>query len=136
MSRLPSSAMTFRALLALPIGLLAIVSTSCSSSEAALPPADLTIEVGNNYFKPQNATIKKGQTVEWVWKEGVHDVTSGTKTGADCIPDPDSKSTKFSSGDPVGPGSTWRHTFDTAGDYPYFCTPHCNLNQVGKVTVQ
>jgi plastocyanin len=123
--------MTFRALFALPIGLLAIVSASCSSSEAALPPADLTIEVGNNYFKPQTATIKTGQTVEWVWKEGVHDVTSGTKSGATCTGDG-----KFSSGDPVGPGSTWRKTFDTAGDFPYFCTPHCNLNQVGTVTVQ
>lgn len=122
--------MTFRALYALPLALLAIVSASCSSTAAAPAPADLTVEVGTNYFKPPMATIKKGQTVEWVWKEGVHDVTSGTKSGSTCTPDG-----KFSSGDPQGSG-TWRKTFDTAGDFPYFCTPHCSFNQVGTITVQ
>ena len=117
--------MKFRALV-LPIAML---SLSCSSSSEPLPPADLTIEIGNNYFRPQNPTIKKGQVVEWVWKEGAHDVTSGTRPSADCIPDG-----KFSSGDPQS-GGTWRHTFDTAGSFPYFCTPHCNLNQTGSVTV-
>ncbi|MGZ3424298.1 MAG: cupredoxin domain-containing protein [Polyangiales bacterium] len=122
--------MTFRALLALPLALLSFGSLSCSSSADAPAPADLTIQVGNNYFKPQIATIKKGQTVEWVWVEGAHDVTSGTKSGSTCTPDG-----KFSSGDPQS-GGTWRKTFDTAGVFPYFCTPHCNLNQTGTLTVQ
>jgi len=120
----------------LPFGCLLLVlpaflgSLGCGSEDAALPPADLTIEVVNNKYTPADATIKPGQTVEWVFKQGVHDVASGTKTGPKtCVPDGKFQSELLSSG-------TFRHTFAAAGDYPYFCTPHCELNMVATIHVK
>ncbi|TMQ32320.1 MAG: hypothetical protein E6K70_19165 [Planctomycetota bacterium] len=32
-------------------------------------------------------------------------------------------------------GQSFSHTFDTPGDYTYFCIPHESLGMVGRVTV-
>lgn len=91
-------------------------------------PADVTIEVVNNKYVPADVTIKPGQTVEWVFKQGLHDVVAGSKTTV-CTPNGQFKSELLSSG-------SFRHTFETAGDYPYFCTPHCGENMLGAVHVK
>jgi len=100
------------------------------TNETAAEPAAVTIKVAHNKFQPETATIKPGQIVEWVFEHGSHDVVSGAK-GADgaCTPDG-----RFGSG--LQSSGTFRHKFTSAGDFKYFCTPHCDLNMVGKVVVK
>ena len=69
-------------------------------------------------FKPEDVTIKAGETVRWKWGGGVqHDV----------------KGEGFDSG--VKSKGTFDHTFDTAGEYPYKCTVHPTTMK-GTVTVE
>ena len=69
-------------------------------------------------FKPEDVTIKAGETVRWRWGGGVqHDV----------------KGEGFDSG--VKSKGTFDHTFDTAGEYPYKCTIHPTTMK-GTVTVE
>jgi plastocyanin len=35
----------------------------------------------------------------------------------------------------VNTGQSYSHTFDTSGQYTYFCIPHEALGMVGQVTV-
>jgi plastocyanin len=89
------------------------------------------VTVKNNEYVPKNVTIKPGQTVEWVFTQGTHDVSSGPNTGGatpTCTAD-----NKFQSD--LKTTGTFRFKFDTAGTYPYFCTPHCGLGQTGTVVV-
>lgn len=106
---------------------------SCGSDDGGTTttPAAATVAVTNNKFTPANVTVKVGDTVEWQFQQGAHDVTSGTNAGdpPTCTPD-----AKFASGDAQSSG-TFRFTFKTAGTYPYFCTPHCLQKQFGTVTV-
>jgi plastocyanin len=127
--------MIFR-LVTLSVVLASASLMSCGSEEAGTTPADHTITVSNNKFTPAALTVKAGQTVEWVFQEGIHDVTSGTTNPGDATTPPSCKADgKFTSGDPQSSG-TFRYKFTTAGVYPYFCTPHCNpQKQFGSVTV-
>jgi plastocyanin len=81
-------------------------------------------------YNPNPVEVAVGQTVVWTNDDNVfHTVTSGT-VGADDA------GQQFDSG-LTGPtaltsqGKTFEHTFDTAGDFPYFCTLHPNM--VGTV---
>lgn len=114
---------------------LALAGCGSDSSDGNTSPqkaADVTVEVVNNKYVAKDVTIKKGQTVEWVFKQGTHDVVSGAQTGtgaaATCAADGKFASDLKSSG-------TFRHTFNETGTFPYFCTPHCTLDMVGTVTV-
>lgn len=109
---------------------------SCGGDDApATEAAAATVVVTNNVFTPPNVTVKAGQTVEWQFNQGVHDVTSGATDPGDatnppkCTPDG-----KFASGEPQGSG-TYRFKFTTAGTFPYYCSPHCANKQFGTVTV-
>jgi plastocyanin len=79
------------------------------------------------FFVPEEVTINVGDTV--IWKNSdtaTHTVTSGT------VEAPDRWGEVFDSG--LGkPGSEFRHTFDTPGEYPYLCQLHSWMK--GKVTV-
>lgn len=123
-------------LLALPLAGAAI-SCSSSSTPSSTTQADYTVQVSNNKYTQANLTIKKGQTVQWVWVEGTHDVTSGTATidPATMKPTACKEDGKFTSG-LLSSGATWSYTFNDTGTFPYFCTPHCTLGQIGTITVQ
>ena len=36
----------------------------------------------------------------------------------------------------IGQDETYGHTFEVAGDYPYFCIPHERAEMVGTVVVE
>jgi plastocyanin len=93
-------------------------STSSSSS---------TITISGASFGPEELRVKVGTTVKWTWASGSHNVVSGSK----CAPDG-----KFTSGAPQGKGSTFEHTFDSAGTFPYYCDPHCGMGMTGTVIVE
>lgn len=83
-------------------------------------------------YSPNPVEVTIGQTVVWTNDDtAFHTVTSGLIGAADA-------GKKFDSG-LAGPtaliskGKTFEHTFDTAGEYPYFCTLHPAM--VGTVIV-
>ncbi len=72
-------------------------------------------------FAPANIVIDAGATVTWTNYDNVgHTVTSAEGD--------DLKSGLF------GQSETFRHTFDTTGEYRYYCEPHPNMK--GLVTVR
>jgi plastocyanin len=87
-----------------------------------------TVAVNGHTFDPPEVHIKAGEAVKWTWVAGFHNVVSGSS----CVPD--KKFTSSTSTD--GPGSTYEHTFDKPGSYPYFCDPHCGIGMTGKVIVE
>src|SRR6266850_13827 len=90
--------------------------------------ATVTVMVGPNClcFMPSSVTIHPGDTVKWTWSSSGHSSTSGT---------PGHPSGLWDSGI-LAQGAMFTHTFNTAGSFPYYCTPHgacCNM--VGTVIV-
>lgn len=86
-------------------------------------------------FSPADLSVHVGETVQWVWASGGHNVVGGDNCTADgqfCSPNDTSCDTAPTS----PPGTTYTHTFTAAGTYPYFCSVHCGLGMVGTVTVQ
>jgi plastocyanin len=70
-------------------------------------------------------TASVGDTVHWVWLDDGHDTVSGTNCNENGIwasPEEDE-------------GFTFDFTFTQAGNYPYFCTPHCDDGMTGLVIV-
>jgi glucose/arabinose dehydrogenase/plastocyanin len=75
------------------------------------------------------AIINVGDTVRWVWREGVHTITSGESSSA-----PDAGAlfdVPSNGGDQI-----FSFTFTEAGTVPYFCRPHEVLNMKGIIVVQ
>lgn len=72
-------------------------------------------------------TIHAGETVRWVWLSGTHSTTSGA-CPLGCVADG-----LWDSG--VVSGTTFQHTFPSAGTFPYFCLVHGAMMQ-GTVVVQ
>lgn len=88
-------------------------------------------------FSPPVLKIDVGDSVEWQWISGSHNVVSGSGGVADGI---------FTSGNPTSMfGKKFTVVFDQAfvtanpkpGNlYPYFCQPHFAFGMVGSVQVQ
>jgi|SRR6266511_3377917 plastocyanin len=79
----------------------------------------IVANAGSNSFSPNPVEVKVGETVTWINDDsGRHTVTS--KDGV------------FDSGI-MGKGQSFSFTFDKAGEYPYFCSPHPGM--VGTVVV-
>lgn len=87
--------------------------------------ATVDVTVNNFSFQPQNLTITAGDTVRWTNLGGSHTATSGNN----CMPDG-----KWDSGF-LSAGQSYTTTFNSAGTYPYFCTPHCSMGMTGTITV-
>lgn len=89
----------------------------------------VTVEVGpngNNVYEPAAVRVSPGTTVTWEWAQGSHNVAvESAPDGADWSGD-DSIET---------PEYTHEHTFEEAGVYLYFCTPHRSLGMKGAVVV-
>ncbi|MFY3741942.1 MAG: plastocyanin [Candidatus Nitrosomirales archaeon] len=82
-------------------------------------------------FDPKELTIGKGTSVTWINQDSQgHTVTSGHPVDSDTGALFDS--TKDLSG-LIKPGVKWEHTFDTVGEFPYFCQIHSWMT--GKVIV-
>lgn len=80
------------------------------------------VTIQNYTYAPANITVKVGTEVTWTNQDGIeHTVTSD-----------DSAPVTFDSG-MLGQGESFSFTFDQAGEYEYFCTPHPYMK--GKVTV-
>ena len=87
------------------------------------------VTVGPNFelvFSPSSVTIHPGDQVRWTFGSSGHSTTSGSPGQPNGIWDSGIRNQ----------GAIFTQTFNSAGTFPYYCTPHggcCNM--VGTVTV-
>lgn len=96
---------------------------SVQQPTASIPENSTVVKIvanaGSNSFSPNPIEVKAGETVTWVNDDSRgHTVTSEDGT--------------LDSG-MMGKGQSFSFTFDKAGDYQYYCSPHPNM--VGTVAV-
>jgi len=104
----------FAALILLPL-------TSATGEEGTV----YEVSIIKNVFKPAELTIRPGDTVKWTnTDERKHLFASVPGSG------PTEELEIFAL---MEPGSTWDHTFQTVGEYPYFCFIHNQMT--GKIIV-
>ncbi len=84
---------------------------SISPSETVNEPN--TVRISNYEYLPEKITVKKGTTVTWKNE----DIAKHTVTVEDGIVE-GPKSEFF------GKGEEYSYTFNTVGNYPYYCEPH------------
>jgi plastocyanin len=83
-------------------------TTTAGAANATIQP--VTVEVADNEFKPNPATVAVGGTVTWKWVGAVvHTVTADDQS--------------FNS-DVLKPGESFEHTFTTLGSFTYSCLIH------------
>ena len=121
---------------------LAVVAMICLANTSTVAQTTVTVQLlGGNTFSPADVTIQVGDTVQWEWVAGNHNVESGTVVSGAGVPD-----SNFRSGNPtpIG-GTTYDLLFDQAfldansmagNVYPYYCDPHAGVGMIGSVTVQ
>jgi plastocyanin len=103
---------------------LAVEGSGNSIQETTTIPSNSTVvkivaNAGSNSFSPNPVEVKVGEIVTWINNDsGRHTITSKDGT--------------FDSG-VMGKGQSFSFTFDKAGQYPYFCSPHPGM--VGTVVV-
>ncbi len=96
---------------------------SVQQPTASIPSNSTLVKIvanaGSNSFSPNPVEVKVGETVTWINDDsGRHTITSKDGT--------------FDSG-VMGKGQSYSFTFDKAGQYAYFCSPHPGM--VGTVVV-
>ena len=89
----------------------------CSSLRAAT----VVVEMRNNFFSPASVTVNAGDTVTWVQRGANHNTVSYDGLWASPI---------------LNLNQTFSHTFNAAGTFRYFCTPHESIGMIGTITVQ
>lgn len=88
--------------------------------------ADTTVEMRDGFFDPETLEVAPGTTVMWDnVDDDEHSTTSGTNCSHDGI---------WDSGE-LNPGSNFTETFDSQGNFPYYCIPHCGNGMTGLVIV-
>jgi len=109
--------------------------------------ADATIAVGPGgslQFEPANTAVSQGGTVEFVFESGGHNVSGHPDAASDVsLPEGAEPFASYDiSGDDINhislneAGTTYRHTFETTGQYTYVCVPHVASGMIGKLTVR
>ncbi len=140
----PSHRMTRRHLLrgagftVLSLGVLPVLQ-ACGDG-GARESADGNAVIGMNdqmQFAPANLTIRAGQTVTWrnagaMVHTSTCDPATAQRPEHAVLPD---GAAPWDSG-LIRKGESWSHTFDVAGEYAYFCTPHEAGGMIGSLTVQ
>jgi plastocyanin len=101
------------------------VALGLSLSAGSAATVMVTVGNGDDSFSPSSVTIHPGDTVQWTWNENGHTCTSGSSCAPNGLWDSGLR----------GNGATFSYTFNTAGTFPYFCTPHCDMGMVGIITV-
>jgi plastocyanin len=104
------------------------IALSCQKTvtiQAGGPAA--TVTATDFVFTPPNVVIDAGQSVEWVWGNGLHTTTNGVSSA----PADNPGSLWDAPLDSAHPSFTFQ--FNTPGFYPYFCRVH---EAVMKGTIQ
>jgi len=102
----------------LSIGVLSTIAPSAFAAEVSVPEGSGVpgCEETNECWFPAEISVGVGETVMWTNDDtAAHTVTSGSAADG---PDGNFDSSLFMA------GATFEATFDTAGEYPYFCMVH------------
>jgi plastocyanin len=93
---------------------------------------------GDLRFDPETITVSVGETVTWTFDSPNHNVSFTPDHHDDVsIPDGVDPFASVDDGfDTNDEGSTWSHTFDTAGEYHYVCVPHAASGMQGTGVVE
>lgn len=98
-------------------------SSNSGQDSSSLPAIEGAIRIleneGNNSYSPNPSEVKVGEVVTWVNE----DSAAHTATSTDGTFDSDI----------LRRGQTYNYTFDSVGEYSYFCTLHPDM--VGRVVV-
>lgn len=100
-------------------------STSSSQDQAATstPVSASEVDIKDYAYAPATITVKKGTKVTWTNQDAVrHDIT------------PDNESADFKASELLAKGESYSVTFNTAGTYTYYCSPHTYMKGTVIVT--
>lgn len=94
-------------------------------------------------FKPRRVSVAVGATVEWVNESEIgHTVTAygdripaGAGYWASGGFETEAAARRDLAGGLITADGTYRHTFEVAGEHPYFCVPHEGSGMAGVVAV-
>lgn len=89
-----------------------------------LSAANHLIQVESFEFNPQSLTVNVGDTITWVWHDGIHTTTS------DAIP---AGALPWDQGITSTSG-TFSYQVNTPGFYSYHCTLHQSMGMIGNFT--
>ena len=109
--------------------LIVFVSAICAGRSAM--SATFIVTMVNTVFTPPNLTINVGDTVTWRCDQGFHDTVSGVNGQPSGFWNSNVQFPAL-----MRPGNMFSVTFNNAGTFPYYCTPHWPLGMVGSITVQ
>lgn len=89
-------------------------STTQEATEApVIPSTAASVDIRDYAFTPAKITVKVGATVTWTNEDGMsHDIT------------PDEETADFKASALFSKGESYSVTFNTAGTYTYYCSPH------------
>ena len=88
-------------------------------------------------FEPETLTVRVGTTVTWRNVGTMVHTATGDPAQAQ-----DAEHAQLPEGVPpwdsglIRAGDSWSHTFETAGEYTYFCLPHEAGGMIGALTVE
>ncbi|WP_435195540.1 plastocyanin/azurin family copper-binding protein [Natronomonas sp. EA1] len=104
-----------------------------AASGTAAAQEEKTVVVGPGgslVFDPATVYVAKGGTVTWEWDSDDHNIVVDSQ--------PEGAGWEGTEGDAAtlyDTGHTYSHTFETLGEYSYYCAPHQSAGMVGKVVV-
>jgi len=102
-------------------------ATLAYAQEAVSIAAGSSNPSNSEFFVPTEISVPAGTTVTWTNDDStIHTVVEGSPSGG-------SGETPAFDSSIIAPGATWEHTFDTAGEFDYYCSLHPFMT--GKVTV-
>ena len=102
-----------------------------------------TVDMVGLEFEPRRVSVPVGGTVEWV---NVSDIAHTVTAYGARLPDgaaywasggfeAESAARTDLEGGLIGVDGAYSHTFETAGEHPYFCVPHEGSGMTGVVAV-
>jgi plastocyanin len=121
--------------IAVAVGLAAVLAAVLAPISAPTPAFAATVAADitpgsssktTNAYAPNPLKINIGDTVTWTNRDSQpHTVTSGTGPSDSASGDEFDSSPNFN---PIlAPQATFSHTFETAGEFPYYCGLHPNM---------
>src|SRR5262249_6853705 len=118
-----------------------LASTIALAAFGTLWGANADVTISNFTFTDSQShspttTINQGDTVTWHWSVADHSTTSGTcSQGGGAYGEPGCTADgNWDSGIVLQSGVQFQHTFDTAGNFPYYCMKHGSM-MTGHIVV-
>ena len=106
-------------------------------AKAAGTPVVIKMADKEPFYTPAKATIKVGDTVQWVNDgETVHSVSTIVANAQKRTDTSMPKGAQAFDSGFIPPGGDYSYTFTVPGTYKYFCLPHEKAGMVGVIVVK